>query len=93
MEWIIFPTILFAIIGLTILVVKSDKSSVRRAVEEKGSEVVDIDTTYDFILRNFKYKVTFRTKNGGQAQEDCRVSFFLGVIWADKDSFLKWLVP
>jgi len=93
MEWIIFPTILFAIIGLTILVVKNDKSSIRRAVEEKGGKVVDINTTYDFVLRNFKYKVTFRTNEGGQAQENCRVSLSLGVIWADKDSFLKWLVP
>ena len=93
MEWVVIPLVLLAILGLIILVVKRDKASIRRAVEEKGGELIDIDTTYDFIFRNFKYEVTFRTMEGRDAKEKCRVSFFLGVIWADEDSFLKWLVP
>ncbi|MBI1753734.1 MAG: hypothetical protein HY014_10970 [Acidobacteria bacterium] len=37
------PLVLLAIVvGTTILVVKSDKASIRRAIEEKGGELIDI---------------------------------------------------
>ena len=93
MEWVVIPLVILVIVGLTILVVRNDKSSIRKAVEERGGELIDIDTTFDFVLNNFKYLVKFRTTKGKDALEKCRVSFFLGVIWDDQDSFLKWLVP
>jgi hypothetical protein len=93
MEWLVIPFMILVIVGTTILVVKNDKSRIRKAVEEQGGELIDIDTTFDFVLHNFKYQVMFRTTEGKDALEKCRVSFFLGVIWDDKDSFLKWLVP
>jgi hypothetical protein len=93
MEWLVIPFMILVIVGLTILVVKSDKSRIRKAVEERGGDLIDIDTTFDFVLHNFKYQVMFGTTEGQDALEKCRVSFFLGVIWDDRDSFLKWLVP
>jgi len=93
MGWIFVPLVLLAVVGLTILIIKSDKSNIRQAVELKELELIDIATTYDIFWHNFKYTVTLRAKNGNIVQEKCRVSFLLGVIWADEDSFLKWLIP
>ena len=93
MLWIIIPSVILLIIGWTIFSVKSDKASIRKIIEEKGCELIGISTTYDFFWRTFRYEVRFRTREGRDATEKCRVSFFLGVIWADEDSFLKWLVP
>ncbi len=93
MERIIIPAALLIFIGLTLLIVKASKASIRRAIEAKGCELMDISTTYDFLWRTFRYEVTFKTKEGRVATERCRVSLFLGVVWADEDSFLKWLLP
>nr|WP_320131866.1 hypothetical protein [uncultured Holophaga sp.] len=93
MEWLI-PTIVIAIVvGLNALIIKLDKSTIRKEITAKGYLLIDIKTSLNLLLRSFKYQVTFKTQDGTETQENCRVSFFLGVVWEDEDSFLKWLLP
>lgn len=93
MNWLGILLGLTLLVGITVLIVKSDKASIKQAVKTKGFELVEISTSYNFVLRNFNYKVTFLTPDGNESQANCRVSFFLGVIWENEDSFLKWLLP
>jgi hypothetical protein len=93
MEWPFIVLMLPMVIGIAVLVVKRDKASIRRAVEENRGELLRIDTAFDLLMGHFKYKVTFESRGGRTAQEECRVSFLLGVIWDDEDSFIKHLVP
>ena len=93
MEMIFIPTIILTMIGLSIFIVKSDKAAIRKQIAMKGFELIHIRTSYNFFWRTFKYSVIFKNTEGIEIRDKCRVSFVLGVIWEDEDSFVKWLVP
>lgn len=98
---LIIPFLVWATVGMNILVANGARETIRQEVEEKGGTVIDIDTSWHFMsttcmdsrLGHFTFEVTYRTTERIETKRKCRVSYFDGVVWADEDSLIECLLP